>query len=79
MKTRVSDSFLKVGSGDHGGGGALDEATLDLVEDEGREVSKRRSVLKWDQKKRKYVETTGYIVSRREDLKRRALIPQVRA
>ena len=57
QKTALTDSFLRVGKGDHGGQNTLDAATMDLVEDEGREVSKRRSVLKWDQKKRKYGDT----------------------
>ena len=51
LAAAASDEYLRV----HAGERKLDEAVLDLVEDERDGLKKRRSVLKWDQKKRKYV------------------------
>ena len=52
--TKAADSYLRVNAGERGA--KLDEATMDLVEDENGEASrKRHSVLKWDLKKKKYV------------------------
>ena len=54
----ASDKFLRVNSGEKGHG--LDDMVMDLVDDERDGLRKRQSVLKWDQKKRKYVrEATG--------------------
>ena len=36
----------------------MDDAVMDLVEDEREGARKRQSVLKWDQKKKKYVRET---------------------
>ena len=55
---RRTDAFLRVHSGDNKAAGRLDDAVMDLVEDEKDGVRKARSVLKWNQKKRKYVRET---------------------
>jgi hypothetical protein len=68
-KLAQSDAYLRVGAGDNTS--QLEQAVLDLVEDERDGVRKARSILKWDQKKRKYVrEQLGHTgaCSRRQPL-----------
>ena len=52
-KLAQADAYLRVGAGDSTS--QLQQAVLDLVEDERDGLRKSRSVLKWDQKKKKYV------------------------
>ena len=55
-RTAAADAFLRVNAGERsrrGGSGGLDDAVMDLVEDERDGERKRQSVLKWDQRKKK--------------------------
>ena len=52
---------MRINSGNgnsYSGNSQLDNAVLDLVEDEREGVAKKRSILRWDQKKRKFVRET---------------------
>ncbi|KAL1508816.1 hypothetical protein AB1Y20_004911 [Prymnesium parvum] len=53
-----ADRYLRVNAGESRAWSQLDNAVMDLVEDERDGVAKKRSILRWDQKKRKFVRET---------------------
>ena len=58
---KAADKFLSVHAGENVGKGALgrvEDAVMDLVEDEKEGVRKAKSLLRWDHKRRKYVRET---------------------